>query len=271
MAKAMIAGLLAAGHPAGNITVTEPQETTLALLRTGFPGVRTSTDNAAAIFGSHVIVLATKPQVLKAVAEALVAPLKTESTNNPLILSIAAGIRVADLARWLDYKTIVRVMPNTPALVSEGASGLYASQSVSEKQKDLAFAVCASFSKLAYWLDKEQLLDVVTGTSGSGPAYFLYLCEAMVEAAVEQGMPREIARGLVAQTCLGVGKMTLSQLDTEFSVLRRNVTSPKGTTEAGIKVFDDNNVKQHMKDCVVAATKRADELGDILGSQVKFF
>ncbi|KAJ3113582.1 hypothetical protein HK100_001937 [Physocladia obscura] len=206
---------------------------------------------------------------LKAVAEAIAAPLKAESANsNPLVVSIAAGIRIGDLSRWLGYNTIVRIMPNTPALVSEGASGIYASPSVSEKQKDLAFAMCASFSKLAYWLDKEQLLDVVTGTSGSGPAYFLYLCEAMVEVAVEQGMPREIARGLVAQTCLGIGKMSLSQLDTEFSILRRNVMSPKGTTEAGVKVFDDNNAKQYMKDRVVAATKRADGLGDILESQV---
>ncbi|ORY45609.1 pyrroline-5-carboxylate reductase [Rhizoclosmatium globosum] len=268
MARAMIGGLTAAGHPTSNIFVAEPFQGALDAVSASFAGVSTSTDNTLAVnfngLGAHVVVLAVKPQVLKGVAEGLANSLKTHKS---VVVSIAAGIRIKDLARWLDWNTIVRVMPNTPALVNEGASGLYADESCTQQQKDLAFAIAGSFSKMAYWVEKEVLLDVVTGVSGSGPAYFFYLLEAMENAAVELGMPREVARGLAAQTCLGAGKMALAQLDTDPAILRKNVTSPKGTTEAGIKVFDDLNAKKIMQDVVIAATKRADELGDILGSQ----
>ncbi|KAI9326995.1 pyrroline-5-carboxylate reductase dimerization-domain-containing protein [Obelidium mucronatum] len=277
MARAMIGGLVAAGHPATNIYVAEPFQAALDSVSSSFPGVHTSTNNNDAVSfngeGSNVLVLAVKPQVMKGVAEGISVALEEHA---PVVVSIAAGIRLVDLSRWMsasfkpDSKqpSIVRVMPNTPALVNEGASGLFAdSTTVSDAQKDLAFAVCQSFSKMAYWVEKEVVLDIVTGVSGSGPAYFFYLLEAMENAAVELGMPREVARGLAAQTCLGAGKMALAQLETDPAILRRNVTSPKGTTEAGIKVFDDLGAKKIMQDVVIAATKRADELGDILGSQ----
>ncbi|KAJ3005440.1 UNVERIFIED_CONTAM: hypothetical protein HDU68_004618 [Siphonaria sp. JEL0065] len=277
MARAMIGGLVASGHSASNIYVAEPFQAALDSVAASFPGVHVSTNNNDAVSfngeGSNVLVLAVKPQVLKGVAEGISGALEEHA---PVVVSIAAGIRLADLSRWLSASfkpeskrpSIVRVMPNTPALVNEGASGLYAGETVSELQKDLAFSVCGSFSKMAYWVEKEVLLDVVTGVSGSGPAYFFYLLEAMENAAVELGMPREVARGLAAQTCLGAGKMALAQLETDPAILRKNVTSPKGTTEAGIKVFDDLGAKKIMQDVVIAATKRADELGDILGSQV---
>ncbi|KAJ3227714.1 hypothetical protein HDU81_006534 [Chytriomyces hyalinus] len=270
MARAMIGGLVSAGHPVSNLFVAEPFQGSLDACQQLFPGIHTHTDNNAAVEfhgkGAHVLVLAVKPQVIKSVAEGLSSAV---ATHAPVVVSIAAGVRCVDLARWLGKNpALVRVMPNTPALVAEGASGLFAEPHVTQAQKDLAFAVCASFSKMAYWVDKEMLLDVVTGVSGSGPAYFFYMLEAMENAAVELGMPRDVARGLAAQTCMGAGKMALAQLETDPAILRKNVTSPKGTTEAGIKVMDDKGAKQIIADAVIAATNRADELGTILGNQV---
>ncbi|KAJ3402979.1 hypothetical protein HDU80_004582 [Chytriomyces hyalinus] len=270
MARAMIGGLVSAGHPVANLFVAEPFQGSLDACQQLFPGIHTHTDNNAAVAfhgqGAHVLVLAVKPQVIKGVAEGLSAAV---ATHAPVVVSIAAGVRCVDLARWIGKSpALVRVMPNTPALVAEGASGLFAEPHVTQVQKDLAFAVCASFSKMAYWVDKEMLLDVVTGVSGSGPAYFFYMLEAMENAAVELGMPRDVARGLAAQTCMGAGKMALAQLETDPAILRKNVTSPKGTTEAGIKVMDDKGAKQIIADAVIAATNRADELGTILGNQV---
>ena len=180
MAKAIIGGLLSNGFPASNIYVAEPYAPVLDTLRTTYPGIRTSTTNTDAIlFTSHpsgkpadVVLLAVKPQVMKTVAEGL-----SEATLSarPVVITIAAGIRVADLARWLCSSStksvipaaIVRVMPNTPALVSEGASGLWADHATTTpEQRDLAFQVVNVFSKRAYWLEKESLLDVVTGISG---------------------------------------------------------------------------------------------------------
>ncbi|KAJ3069961.1 hypothetical protein HDU98_006977 [Podochytrium sp. JEL0797] len=264
MAQAIIGGLVAAGHPTTNLYVAEPFQGMLDAVAARFPGVSVSqNNNDAAAFG-QVLVLAVKPQVLKSVAEGI-AP--TLQSHHPVVVSIAAGIRLADLSRWLQTSTVVRVMPNTPALVNEGASGLFAPKEVSETQKDLAYAVCMSFSQKAYFVEKEVLLDVVTGVSGSGPAYFFYMLEALENQGVEMGLPRDVARGLAAQTCYGAGKMALAQLETDPAVLRKNVTSPKGTTEAGVKVMDDAGAKQIFQNVVIAATKRADELGDILGSQ----
>ncbi|KAI8837341.1 pyrroline-5-carboxylate reductase dimerization-domain-containing protein [Chytridium lagenaria] len=238
MAGSMIGGMIAKGFSASNIFVSEPVSELGSKLKDKY-GVNVTNDNNAALHfttsssSSHadVVVLAVKPQVLKVVSEGI-----SESVQKlkPLVISIAAGIRVDDLARWLSASpstheplpgavrpSIVRVMPNTPALVLEGASGLWAG---SERE--------------GFLVEKESLLDVVTGVSGSGPAYFFYLLEAMENAGVAQGLPRDVARGLAAQTCLGAGKMAVSQLE-DPSILRKNVTSPNGTTAAAIKTFDD--------------------------------
>ncbi|KAJ3416624.1 hypothetical protein HDV05_000906 [Chytridiales sp. JEL 0842] len=281
MAKAIIGGLIASGYPATNIYVSEPIAELGAKLNATY-GVHTTTDNNTALSFSSasqpadVVIVAVKPQVLKGVAEGIAA---SAQKYKPLFITIVAGIRVADLARWLSSDptthallpgakdpSIVRVMPNTPALVQEGASGLWAPEGVTDQQKTLAGEIMNAFSKKAFWLEKEFLLDVVTGVSGSGPAYFFYMLEAMEHAAIELGMPKEIARGLAAQTCLGAGKMALADLE-DPAILRKNVTSPKGTTEAAIKVFDDKGGKDIMKAAVIAATKRADELANILGAQ----
>ncbi|KAI9343472.1 pyrroline-5-carboxylate reductase dimerization-domain-containing protein [Zopfochytrium polystomum] len=282
MAKAIIGGLFAVGFPAANIAVSEPFPPAIEALKTAYPASFITSDNNAAItFGgaaqpADLILFAVKPQVIKSVAEGVSVAVQK---HKPVVITIAAGIRVADLARWLSADpvthaplpgasapAIVRVMPNTPALVSEGASGLWADASLDGAKKDLAFSVVNAFSQRAYWVEKEGLLDVVTGVSGSGPAYFFYLLEALEEAAVQLGMPRDIARGLAAQTCVGAGKMALSMEDP--TILRRNVTSPNGTTHAGIQVFEAAGAKKVMIDVVKAATRRAEELAEVMGSQL---
>ncbi|KAJ3108538.1 hypothetical protein HDU97_000820 [Phlyctochytrium planicorne] len=268
MAGSMIGGLISRGFNPSNIHVSEPVEALRQKLSNLYK-VNVTTDNAASITSQSVIVLAVKPQVLKGVAEGIAAAVQK---HEPLIISIAAGIRVGDLARWLaigkeGFKaSIVRVMPNTPALVLEGASGLWAGPEVSQKQRDVATGLVASFSAKSFWVEKESLLDVVTGVSGSGPAYFFYLLEAMENAGVQLGLPRDVARGLAAQTCLGAGKMAVAELE-DPAILRRNVTSPNGTTAAAIKTFDDAGSLKVMVDAVVAATHRGGELADILGKQ----
>ncbi|KAJ3219819.1 hypothetical protein HDU67_009007 [Dinochytrium kinnereticum] len=287
MAGSMIGGMIAKGFPPTNIFVSEPVSELGSKLATKYGVHVTNTNTDAISFKGHpsgtpatVVVLAVKPQVLKLVAEGISSAVQA---HKPLVISIAAGIRVDDLARWLQSDpvshelisgavrpSIVRVMPNTPALVLEGASGLWAGSEVSQVQRDLATVLMASFSAKAFWVEKESLLDVVTGVSGSGPAYFFYLLEAMENAGVSLGLPRDVARGLAAQTCLGAGKMAVSQLE-DPAILRKNVTSPNGTTAAAIKTFDDNGALKVMMEAVVAATKRGEELADILGKQVRAF
>ncbi|KAJ3114430.1 hypothetical protein HDU96_002100 [Phlyctochytrium bullatum] len=298
MASAMIGGMIAKGFKAKNIFVSEPVAELGTKLKdkygvhvgsvnTDAVNFKTSASTSPTSTPAHIVILAVKPQVLKVVAEGIAGAVKEA---RPLIISIAAGIRVGDLARWLSPSeesappSIVRVMPNTPALVLEGASGLWAGPNVSPAQKDLALSVVSAFSAKSYWLDEERLLDVVTGVSGtyendctihklvdilslgSGPAYFFYLLEAMENAGVALGLPREVARGLASQTCLGAGKMAARDLE-DPTILRRNVTSPNGTTAAAIGLLDNAQVLESLKAAVVAATKRGEELADILGKQ----
>ncbi|KAJ1568673.1 hypothetical protein HK405_015352 [Cladochytrium tenue] len=280
MAKAIIGGLLAAGFPAVNIFVSEPFPAAVEQLKATYPGIRVGSDNAEAVaFGpaaspaADVVLFAVKPQVIRAVAEALAPAVQR---HRPLVITIAAGIRVADLAKWLQADAvthaplpdavpphIVRVMPNTPALVSEGASGLYAGPGLPADLRTVARGIIDSFSKVAYWVEKEGLLDVVTGVSGSGPAYFFYLLEAMEEAGVELGLPREVARGLAAQTCAGAGRMAVARLE-DPADLRRSVTSPNGTTHAGVQVMEHAGARAVFVDVVRAATRRAEELADTM-------
>jgi pyrroline-5-carboxylate reductase len=271
MANAIIGGLVAAGVSAKEMVVSDPYEPTRKNLEKAY-GVKTTEDNNETIHGPGVIlILAVKPQVMKAVAEGISAQVQK---HQPLIISIAAGITIPDLSKWLSkdapqgfLPTIVRCMPNTPALVGEGATGVFAPSNVSEEQRSTAFSVLKSISKSIYWVDKESLIDVVTGVSGSGPAYFFLMVEALEAAGIELGLPAEVARGLASQTCMGAGKMLTTSADSPAE-LRRKVTSPKGTTEAAIKSFEEDHVREVIARAVKAATLRGDELGKILGAQV---
>ncbi|KAJ1340185.1 pyrroline-5-carboxylate reductase [Batrachochytrium salamandrivorans] len=237
MAGAIIGGLLQAGYHASNIVVSEPWEEARKRLTQQFK-VHVTTDNTAAVSFPQgqgqpvdVLILAVKPQVMKDVAEGIA---QSVNTHHPLIISIAAGITLPDLARWLQGSSpsskpaaIVRCMPNTPALVVEGATGVYAAPSVLPEQKEMAFAVLKSVSKRNYWVDSEALLDVVTG---------------------------------------GAGRM-LDSTGEDPAELRRKVTSPNGTTEAALKSLEGSGIRAIFAEAVQRATERSAELGNLLGKQ----
>ncbi|KAL2867557.1 pyrroline-5-carboxylate reductase family protein [Aspergillus lucknowensis] len=266
MASAIIGGLLNRGIGKQNITVSEPWEVNrdkIAAL-----GVQTTTSNVTAGGDADIIIIAVKPQVAKTVAEELAKAWSGRPTL-PVVVSIAAGITLDSLQQWLrtsDGRTahLVRVMPNTPALVGEGASGLFASQDVTADEKELVNALLQSVSKATEWVDKEELIDVVTGLSGSGPAYFFAMVEHLIASATALGLPEEQATRLAAQTCLGAGKMLTESSDSPTQ-LRKNVTSPNGTTHAALETFNALGFNETVDKAVKAATSRAAELGSTLG------
>ncbi|KAI1195950.1 pyrroline-5-carboxylate reductase [Nemania serpens] len=266
MAGAIIGGLAVKGIDKQNIRVSEPWDVNRQKMNE--IGVRTTESNVEAAQDADLLVIAVKPQVTKVVCQELAGAWAQRSTT-PLIISIAAGITLDSLREWLKLADgrvphIVRVMPNTPALVGEGASGLYADESVSPAEKELAAALLASVSKVTEWVDREELIDVVTGLSGSGPAYFFAIVEHLIESATNLGLTREQATRLAKQTCLGAGKMLIDSTD-EPAQLRRNVTSPNGTTAAALESFEASGFNDIVDKAVKAATSRAEELGKTLG------
>jgi len=210
------------------------------------------------VAGSAVIVLAVKPQQLRGVAEQL-APL----LSGQLVLSIAAGIRAADLARWLGSQNVVRAMPNTPALIQSSMTGLYALSAVSKEQREQAQRILAAVGE-TLWVQDEVMLDAVTAISGSGPAYVFYFIEAMQQAARELGFNDEDGRRLSIATFVGAAKLADASAD-DVGVLRARVTSKNGTTERALLSMEANQVKQHIVTAAKAAAARAKEMGDELG------
>ncbi|GIC88992.1 pyrroline-5-carboxylate reductase family protein [Aspergillus udagawae] len=266
MASAIIGGLVSQDMNPANITVSEPWDVNREKI--GKLGVQTTTSNSEAAGQADIVVIAVKPQTTKNVCHEL-ATAWSQRTSLPVVVSIAAGITLNSLKEWLktnDGRTahIVRVMPNTPALVKEGASGLLASDDVTAEEKELIGALLQSVSKATEWVDKEELLDVVTGLSGSGPAYFFAMVEHLVASATALGLSKEQATRLAAQTCLGAGKMLVESSD-EPAQLRKNVTSPNGTTHAALQTFESLNFKDIVDKAVRSATSRAAELGETLG------
>ncbi len=226
-------------------------------------GLTVYADNNEVADRADVLVLATKPQQMRAVCKG-VAP--AVQRRKPLIVSIAAGVRINNIEDWLGGNLpIVRVMPNTPALVNSGASGLFANPRVSDRQRELAESILRTVG-VAIWLSSEDQLDAVTGVSGSGPAYFFLAMEALEQAAVEQGLDAATARLLAVETAFGAAKMALES-GTDPAELRRNVTSPGGTTERAIAEFQDGGFERLFKQAVAAATARSRELADMLGGE----
>ena len=251
MANSIIGGLIAKGTAPEQITASDPNADTLALLQQQL-GIKACADNQAACVNQDVVVLAVKPQVLKTVAQGI-APALSPHT---LVISIAAGITAEHLSRWLGKDTaIVRCMPNTPALVKQGASGLYANPHVSAQQQQLAEDLLAAIG-ITVWLDEEALIDPVTAVSGSGPAYFFLLMEAMIEAGIKQGLNPEQARQLTLQTAAGAATLA-QQSDVDVAELRRRVTSPGGTTEQAILSFEQAGFRQAVDDAMVACAERS--------------
>lgn len=255
MARALIGGLRRGGMAAGRIIVSEPSAASRAGLAAEF-GVMATADNAEAAAAGEVWVLATKPQVLRGVCEAL-APLA--QTRRPLVVSIAAGITSAQLDRWLGGgQAVVRSMPNTPALLGAGVTGLYATAAVGEAQRALAEALLRPAGETV-WIADEALMDAVTATSGSGPAYVFLLAEAMQAAAEAEGLPPEAARTLVVETIAGAARM-LKESGEPAAMLRQRVTSPNGTTQAALEAFAAGGFTPLVAAAVHAARIRGAEL-----------
>jgi pyrroline-5-carboxylate reductase len=260
MGGALIRGLIARGLPARHIRVGESYEPRRVELASQL-GVLTTADNAEAVRGADVVVLAVKPQDMAATVRNL-APQFAQ--RPPLVLSIAAGIRVADIAGWCGPGvSVVRAMPNRPALNGAGASGLYAPAGLSDAHTQLAADVLGAVGTTV-WVPTEDLIDVVTALSGSGPAYFFLLAELMADAAVTLGLERATARELALQTMFGAGKMARDS-DGDLARLRAEVTSKGGTTAAAVGVFDESNLRGIVAAALLAATDRGREMARAFG------
>ena len=255
MARSLIGGLVARGVPATSIRVAEPMAELRESLTRDF-GIHTFTDNITAAANASTWVLAVKPQVMRAVCEAL-APFA--QVTRPLIVSIAAGITAAQLERWLGGNlAVVRTMPNTPSLLGAGVTGLFANDRVTAGQRTQAADLLEAAGRNV-WIDNEALMDAVTAVSGSGPAYVFLLAEAMQAAGEAEGLSSEAARTLVQHTLLGAARMLIEN-DEMPSELRRRVTSPGGTTQAAIERFEAGAFRELVADAIKAATDRGREL-----------
>ena len=260
MAQALIGGLLAQGLPASDIYVSDPVEQVRALLQE--QQLQVTQDNAAAIQDADIVVLAVKPQVLATVLK----PLKGLFSGK-LLISIVAGAEVATIAALVGSDQIVRGIPNTPALGQTGAHGLYASAAGSPAERELASQVLAS-TGLTLWVNTEEQIDAVTAVSGSGPAYFFYLMESMIQAGKNLGLEEKVAAALTLQTALGAAQMAITSAHSPAE-LRKNVTSPHGTTQAALEVFDRAQISQNIQAALAAAKKRSQELAQELSENSK--
>lgn len=258
MAAALIGGLAGKLTAANNIHVIDINTESLTKLQQQF-GVTTAAQIDAAVAASDVIVLAVKPQQMKDVVAQLLPHVKTQ-----LVLSIAAGIRAVDLSRWLGgHNAIVRTMPNTPALIGKGVTGLVASAGVSAEQRAAADSIMSAVGDTV-WLDDEKLIDSVTAVSGSGPAYVFYFIEAMQQAAQEMGLTAEQGNALAISTFVGAAQLAAQSPD-PISLLRERVTSKGGTTYAALTSMEENGVKQSIITAMKAAAARGQALGEEFG------
>ena len=258
MARALIGGLISSGVPARNIYSHDPNSSRLQSLCHD-SGSTAADSNQHLLDSCDVVVLAVKPQAMRTVISGL-----SLGQTVPLFISIAAGLRTTALCQWFGREVpLVRAMPNTPALVRAGATGLFANPAVSEDQRETAETILRAIG-ITLWLDDESQLDAVTALSGSGPAYFFYLMEAMEQAGKELGLDAEAARLLTVQTAFGAAKLAL-EVEEEPKILRERVTSPGGTTEQAITHLDQH----HARDTLVAAIKAARDRSEQLAQQLE--
>ena len=259
MARSLIGGMIAQGLDKNSICASDPIQEIRGNLVRDF-GIRTFVHNNDVITGSEIVIIAVKPQVMR---EALVPVQSALQQRSPLIISIAAGISLAAINTWSGGGlAIIRVMPNTPALIQMGISGLFANGQVTAEQRNYAQAILEAVGKVV-WMDNESAIDTVTAVSGSGPAYFFYLIEALEQAAITSGLSPDIALLLASQTAVGASQLC-AQSDQSPTQLRVQVTSPGGTTERALGVLDDNGVRETFVTAIHAAEQRAAELSELL-------
>jgi pyrroline-5-carboxylate reductase len=260
MARALIGGLIARGTPAQEIAVADPVSAQTELLQREY-GIRVAASNDAAVRTGQVVVLAVKPQHMRAVVTEI-APAVT--TTHPLLVSVAAGIRTADIRRWCGALRIVRAMPNRPALQGCGVTALFAAHDVTSVDRDQVEGILRSVGP-TLWLDDEAQMDAVTAVSGSGPAYFFLLIEMLEQTGAALGLSAEVSRRLAAETAYGAGCMAHAASDSP-ATLREQVTSRGGTTEAALRHLEAHNVRGIFAAAVTAAARRSAELAQEFGA-----
>jgi len=254
MASALIGGLIAKGHDASRISVVELSPAAREKLGARYP-VRITTAPDDAMKGADTLVLAVKPQDMKRALASL-----GSEVRSALVISIAAGLAIETLSRWLGgHRRIVRCMPNTPALIGAGITGLFAAAEVSAAEKQKAESILRAVGEVV-WLAEERLLDPVTAVSASGPAYVFWFIEQLAASAVKLGIPKDDALKLAKHTVLGAAQLALASEDSP-ETLRKNVTSKGGTTEAALNVFDEEKLAERFMRAVQAASRRGAELG----------
>lgn len=262
MGRSLIGGILANGYSKKLICGSDPDPEQRSKTLKAF-GIEVYDDNTQAVQHAEIVVLAVKPQVM---LETVTDLSKALVTQKPLIISIAAGIRLSAISSCLVEKLpVVRAMPNTPALIQAGATALYANDLASDSQRETAESIMRSVGT-AVWLEHESLMDTVTALSGSGPAYFFLVMETLEKAAIDLGLQPEQARLLTLETALGAAKMAIeSNLDT--GTLRKQVTSPGGTTEKAIQELKQGNLEELFHKALLAAHRRSVELADEFGGK----
>lgn len=257
MAQALISGLVSCGVKPSLITVADPSsEAREQLAAKGMNTVDPTADAKAAVIDADIVVLAVKPQVMKAVVSSF-----ADVLDKQLVISVAAGLSTELLSEMLGgYNNIVRAMPNTPAMIQMGATGLYGTDNISAEQKQLATAVMEA-SGLVMWVDNEEHMHAVTAVSGSAPAYMFYFIESMVDGAVALGLDKEQASALAMQTMLGAAKMAMNSEDAPAE-LRRKVTSPNGTTQAAVESMQANDIGRQIVEAMQACYDRSQALSE---------
>ncbi|NIL93826.1 MAG: pyrroline-5-carboxylate reductase [Woeseiaceae bacterium] len=258
MARALVGGLVSSGFPPANLLVSDPDESRRAILEHDLPGVTITDDNDAVAAGADCLVLAVKPQLMREVCESL-APAVQKS--RPLIISVAAGTHSRDIDTWLGADLpIVRVMPNQPALLLQGASGLFANELTTNEQRDRATEIISAVGSVVHVRDEDDI-DAVTAISGTGPAYFYFLIDMLIRSAEDFGLDPQAAHKLVMDTAKGSASLAAVSGETMQAMIER-VRSPGGTTAAAFEVFDNENVRKIFAKAFAAAKDRAIQLAD---------
>ena len=265
MGRALISGLLASGFTSNQLSVVEANAVTALKLHEDFgvQGIGALEQIAFDFSKNNVVVMAIKPQDFNVVAKGLASKLKHATAPGPLILSIAAGIRLQDMSRWLDHARCVRAMPNTPALIGKGITGLFADAAVNTDDRQLAETICGAVGQ-SIWVAEEKLMDAVTAVSGSGPAYVFAFLEAMQSAGEKLGLDTENARKLAYATLEGATQLAQNS-DEHAGVLRERVTSKGGTTAAALEVMKQHGWNEILGKAIDAANQRGKAMGDELG------
>ena len=260
MGRSLAGGLIQAGWSADALQGVDPQPGQRDQLQQQ-TGIGVTTDGAAAVTRAEVVILAVKPLSMKDTLQELGVALRR---HRPLVITVAAGIRIESIQAWIGAAVpLVRAMPNTPALLGAGATGLYCNAGVSGAQRKLTERILGSVG-IVQWVEKEELLDVITALSGSGPAYFFLVMEGLIQAGVEMGLSPAQAQALTVQTALGAGRMAAAGTE-DPALLRHRVTSPGGTTEQGVRVLEESGLREILLRAAQAARQRSEELARILG------